>query len=260
MPTEKLNGTEVYYEISGNGPPLLLLAGMMSDSASWLPLLPLLEPHFTVIRPDNRATGRMQDATPFVLPDCADDHAALVEHLGLSDLHVAGHSMGGYLALMLSERVPERLASLSLLASAAVNGHRNFLLFQHALKLRGHPEPDFWLRNLYPWLMSPGFFANREAFDAHMAAALAYPHAQTRDSMTLQLGALTGHNGKPPKSLPCKAQALLAEHDLLFPLADARKALSAIPDLVIHEVEGAGHSIHWENPAEVARLLRAFAT
>ena len=162
MPTVSRPDVDLYYEISGDGPPLLLIPGMLSDSATWMPMLPFLEPHYTLIRVDNRATGRMQDCGPFILPDCADDIAALADHLDLKDLHVMGHSMGGYLTLMLADLIPDRLASLTLLTSAATNGHRNFILFQHALKLYQDPNmpAGFWLRNLFPWLMSPSFFAN----------------------------------------------------------------------------------------------------
>ena len=58
MPVLERDDLELHYEIEGDGPPLLMIAGMASDSASWAPLVPLLTPHFTLIRPDNRTTGR----------------------------------------------------------------------------------------------------------------------------------------------------------------------------------------------------------
>ncbi|MEM7438862.1 MAG: alpha/beta fold hydrolase [Pseudomonadota bacterium] len=260
MPIAHVNGTDLPYEISGNGPYLLLIGGMLSDSATWLPVLPLLEPHFTVIRPDNRATGRHQNVAPFTLPDCADDLAALLSHMNAEDVHVAGHSMGGYLALMLADRAPKRLASLTLLASAAANGHRNFLLFSQALKLRREAEPGFWLRMLYPWLQSPDFFTDPKNLNDVVAAMEAYPHAQSLAAMQMQINALTGFAARPPETpLPCPAQAVLAGRDLLFPLDDARAALAPTPGLTFQVIEDAAHSIHWEAPAEVAAHLRRFA-
>lgn len=260
MPKASVNGTTLPYEVSGKGPPLLLIGGMLSDSATWLPVLPLLEPHFTVIRPDNRATGRHQDVAPFTLPDCADDLAALLDHLNLKDVHVAGHSMGGYLTLMLADRAPDRLASLSLLASAAVNGHRNFELFNQVLKLRRAADDGFWLRVLYLWLQSPAFFADPQNLDDVIAAVANYPYAQSLTAMELQIDALTGFAQRPPNTpLPCPIQAVLAGRDLLFPEPDARAALAPIPGLEVHAIAEAAHSIHWEAPAEVAAHLRRFA-
>ena len=262
MPTVTRPEVDIYYEISGNGPPLLLIPGMLSDSATWLPVLPFLEPHFTVIRPDNRATGRMQNCGPFTLPDCADDLAALVEHLDLQELHVAGHSMGGYLTLMLADRIPRRLASLTLLASAPANGQRNFKLFEHALILRktSHLPADFWLRNLFPWLMSPRFFKNPMELDGAMAAAMAYPFAQSIEAFERQINALTGFRSSAADGvLPCRIQAVLAAQDLLFPVEDSRKTLKGIPDLRFEVIQDAAHSIHWEQPQAVAQNLIGFA-
>jgi pimeloyl-ACP methyl ester carboxylesterase len=203
----------------------------------------------------------MQDCGPFILPDCANDIAALAEHLDLTDLHIMGHSMGGYLSLMLADLIPTRLASLTLLTSAATNGHRNFILFQHALKLYQDPNmpAGFWLRNLFPWLMSPSFFADPNNLDNAINASLAYPFAQTAASVKLQIKALTGfQNRDPKKPLPCCAQAILGDRDLLFPEPDARAALAPIPDLEIHTIKDAAHSIHWEQPADVAKALITF--
>lgn len=57
MPEFESSGATVHYEIAGDGPPLLLIAGTASDSASWGPLPPFL-PGRRLIMPDNRGTGR----------------------------------------------------------------------------------------------------------------------------------------------------------------------------------------------------------
>jgi pimeloyl-ACP methyl ester carboxylesterase len=260
MPSLKRPDVDLYYEISGTGPPLVLIPGMLSDSATWLPVIALLQPHFTLIRPDNRATGRMQNGGPFTLEDCADDIAALIEHLDLHGVHVAGHSMGGYLTLMLAERIPDRLASLSLLTSALINGPRNSLLFAQTLTLRTNPEPSdgFWLRTLFPWLMSPDFFANPAQLDAAIAAALMYPYAQSSAAMAQQIQALTGFTHQLDHSLPCPVQAIIGDNDLLFPEPDARHALNQIPNIEIHTIKGAAHSIHWEQPLALCNQIIAF--
>ena len=83
MPELALPDITLHYEIDGSGPPLLMLAGMLSDSASWGALAPLLTAHFTLIRPDNRSTGR---TTPWraetSVGQMARDALALMDHLG----------------------------------------------------------------------------------------------------------------------------------------------------------------------------------
>ena len=85
------------------------------------------------------------------------------------------------------------------------------------------------------------------------------PKPNAKD-METQINALTGFRRRPAKTpLPCKAQAVLADRDLLFPLADAQKALAPIPDLHIEIIKDAAHSIHWEQPKSVAQSLINFA-
>jgi len=92
-----------------------------------------------------------------------------------------------------------------------------------------------------------------------MAAALAYPHAQTADAMAHQMEALRSF--RPLSKLaetPCPVHVLYAEDDLLITPAAARKGFAAIPDLTEHTVEGAGHSIVWDAPDEVVERMHAF--
>ena len=56
MPELALKDITLHYEVDGSGPPLVLLAGMLSDSATWAVIAPLLTQNFTIIRPDNRTT------------------------------------------------------------------------------------------------------------------------------------------------------------------------------------------------------------
>lgn len=102
MPDLPLSDISLHYEVDGSGPPLLMLAGMLSDSASWGALAPLLSDHFTLIRPDNRSTGRTTpwDAETSVA-QMARDALTLMEYLGHDTFHVVGHSMGGLMAMEL---------------------------------------------------------------------------------------------------------------------------------------------------------------
>lgn len=257
MPILARPDVRLHYEVDGAGPPLLLIAGMCSDGASWLPLLPWLTPHFTVIRPDNRTTGRTApwDA-PASVPIFAADCAALLDHLGHARAHVLGHSMGGLIALELAAARPGLVATATLLAAAPLRLARNVALFEALLAIRdaGGP-PDLWLRAFFPWLFASEAFETPGAIDAAVAAALAYPFAQGAAAMRHQLAALAGHvPAAPAKGVAM--QAVLGEGDLLIPETAARAALGEMP---VHVLPRAGHSVHWDAPVEVAVRLRAFA-
>ena len=257
MPTAEHNGITQHYEVSGDGPPLLLVAGMMSDSASWAPLVPLLEPHFTVIRPDNRTTGRTLpwDASASV-GHFADDCAALLAHLGLGPAHILGHSLGGMISLRLACAHPQAVRTLTLAAAAPLRLERNVALFKALLAIRqSDAAPHVWLHALFPWLFAPAIYEVEGMVEQATAASLAYPYAQSADAMAHQIAALDGYVPDALDAVQCPLQALLAADDLLLPVELARPTLGKVPT---HVVAQAGHSIHWDAPDAVAEHLRQF--
>lgn len=256
MPEIGLNGITMHYEVDGSGPPLILLAGMLSDSASWGPLVEPLAAHHTVIRPDNRTTGR---TTPWDAPvgvgQMAEDAATLMRALGHARYHVVGHSMGGLMAMELAGLAD--LASLSILCSAPVRVPRTMAMFDTLTAIRAEPNgEELWLRALYPWAFQPAFFADPANTETALKAARGYPHAQTLPAMQHQIEAL--RNFKPrtrPADITATTQVLFAEHDLMIPEAEGRAAFAAISDVTMHTVPDAGHSIHWDNPTAVLDLI-----
>ncbi|GFE49470.1 alpha/beta hydrolase fold protein [Roseobacter cerasinus] len=258
MPELARPGATLHYEITGSGPPLILIAGMMSDSASWAPLIPHLSGDFTLICPDNRTTGR---TTPWDAPASpqiwAEDALALLDHLGHETAHVLGHSLGGYIAWAMASLAPERLAGCIMMASAPLHPARNAALFQALLAVRrSDASPDSWLRLFLPWIFTPATYQMPGAIDAAIAQSLAYPYAQSADAMAHQIAAVASADPTLFQSRPeVPLQALLGENDLLTPLTEARNALAEMPVTIL---EGCGHAPHWDAPDQVADHLRSF--
>jgi pimeloyl-ACP methyl ester carboxylesterase len=262
MPDLSLSDISYHYEVTGDGPPLLLLAGMLSDSASWTPLLPLLEPHFTLIRPDNRTTGRTAPWTaPVSVGQMADDALALMDHLGHDRFHVAGHSMGGLMGMEVAGLAPGRVASLSILASGPVRVPRTMAVFDTLAAIRAQDDGEtLWLKTLYPWIFRPAFFADPAHTEAALAGALAYPYAQSLPAMRHQIEALRGFRNRfRPADIGARTQVLFAEHDVLIPEAPSRAAFAQMPDVTQQVIPDAGHSIHWDQPQAVAQAIIAHA-
>lgn len=107
MPVERVNGVELYYELSGSGDPLVLVHGSWVDHHSWDPVVGLLARSFRVLTYDRR--GHSESERPYgqgsVFED-ADDLAALIEELGLAPAHVAGNSFGAAVVLRAAVRHP----------------------------------------------------------------------------------------------------------------------------------------------------------
>jgi pimeloyl-ACP methyl ester carboxylesterase len=119
----------LYYEIHGAGPPLLLIAGLASDSRSWQPVLSGLKQNHTLILMDNRGVGRSCQEVKTSIGLMADDAYALVRDLGFDRVNVLGHSMGGMVAMSYALRYPDALDRLLLVSTACQNSARNNVLF-----------------------------------------------------------------------------------------------------------------------------------
>jgi len=108
------------YSRTGEGPPLVLIHGFPLDRSIWNEVTPLLEDHFDLIAPDLRGFGGSGTVdSPYTMTDMADDIAALLDRSGIAEARLAGHSMGGYVALALAKKYPEKVAGLALVSSQA---------------------------------------------------------------------------------------------------------------------------------------------
>jgi pimeloyl-ACP methyl ester carboxylesterase len=110
MPIRSVNGAELYYEVRGDGPPLLLIMGMTGDAGHFETLAELLADEFTVVSYDRRGNGRSPRPAGWTATspeEQADDAAGLLETLGFSPAAVYGSSAGAVFALCLLVRRPE---------------------------------------------------------------------------------------------------------------------------------------------------------
>jgi pimeloyl-ACP methyl ester carboxylesterase len=261
MPDLPLDDITLHYEIDGSGPPLLLLAGMLSDSATWAGFAPRLKDRYTVIRPDNRSTGRtdMRDA-PVDCSLMATDAVALMAHLGFERYHVGGHSLGGLLSLEIAQMHPDRVATATVLASGRVRSPRTAGVFDALLAVRRAPEGEqAWLRALYPWIFGNAFFEDPNNVETALAAALGYPYAQSLEEMTRQVAAFRAFRPQArPEKIRCPALVLYAGQDIMIPPALAQPSFARIPNLTEAMIDHAGHSIVWDAPEESAGHLIDF--
>ena len=115
MPTAKAGDINLYYEVHGEGQPLLLIMGYGSNSGHWFVILPHLVSRFKVIIFDNRGTGRSDKPDiPYTAEMMTGDIIGLLDAIGIGAAHVFGVSMGGMIAQELALRHPGRVKKLIL--------------------------------------------------------------------------------------------------------------------------------------------------
>jgi len=116
----RVNGMQVHLQRSGEGPPLLLLHGLVGSAQNWQQNVSFLSNHATVYAVDlfNMGESERVAGLDAGLEATADGLADLLDALGISAADIAGHSHGGAVAMMLAARHPERVRKLVLFAPA----------------------------------------------------------------------------------------------------------------------------------------------
>ncbi len=107
-----VNGTEIYYEVQGSGPPVLFISGATGDAGHFGFIAPFLADEFTIVRYDRRGNSRSPRPKGWELTSMdeqADDAAGLIKALGLAPCVVFGTSGGGVILLSLLTRHSEVL-------------------------------------------------------------------------------------------------------------------------------------------------------
>jgi pimeloyl-ACP methyl ester carboxylesterase len=120
MEIRKVNvaGIELAYERVGQGTPLVLIHGYPLDHTIWHDVAPVLADQFDLVMPDLRGFGASEiaEADQSIL-DYASDIAGMLDQLRIRQAIIAGHSMGGYVALAFAREFSLRTAGLALIAS-----------------------------------------------------------------------------------------------------------------------------------------------
>ena len=115
---ELADGDRLYYEVHGQGPPLLLVPGLSGVSSFWSLNLSALAERFMVVLHDHRGTGRSSPSRiEYSVEQMADDVLALLDGLGIERAHLIGHSTGGAIGQTLAIDRPVRIERLVLSAT-----------------------------------------------------------------------------------------------------------------------------------------------
>ena len=134
MPHLRANGIDLYYEVHGDGPPLLLSHGVGSNHLHWWQQVPSLAKRFRVITFDHRGFGFSTEdgrgPSAFV-----SDVAVLLDHLKIDKVGLVGQSMGGVTVTGYASRFPQRVGALVLSCSGG-----GVVPVKHAPSMKGAME------------------------------------------------------------------------------------------------------------------------
>jgi pimeloyl-ACP methyl ester carboxylesterase len=132
----EVNGARLWYEISGEGEPVIQIHGAGFGHFNFGPVTPLLSGEFRLIDYDMRGYGQSEKPEQdYDLEVWADDAVGLLDALGVGKAHVHGTSMGGMVATVMAGKYPDRIQSVVINCAAAKLGFSGRLVFKNWIDL-----------------------------------------------------------------------------------------------------------------------------
>ncbi|MEA2331187.1 MAG: 3-oxoadipate enol-lactonase [Thermoleophilaceae bacterium] len=260
MPATEANGRTLYYEVHGEGEPLLCVMGLAADTVAWaLQVPPFSARHRTVIF-DNRDVGQSALADgPYEITDMAQDALALADALELDSFHLLGVSMGGAIAQELALATPERVRTLTLAVTFPAGGAWARKLSEvwgaRVQKMSREERID----ELMLLTFSEEFFENPGTVDWLRGMMLANPHPQPVEAFRRQLDACGRHDTRDRlPSLEMPVHVIGAEHDILVPVWKAQELAELIPDARLTVLPASPHGANVERADEFNRTVLDF--
>ncbi|TBL73299.1 alpha/beta fold hydrolase [Paenibacillus thalictri] len=259
MPLVQLKDVNIHYRIEGDGPPLVLLHGMGSNSLSWRNQLEQLKSEFTVIAWDAPGYGESSDPAQQItkFEELAEILKQFLDALGFNWVYLLGHSMGSVLALHFYSKYPDMLKAL-ILADGTRGG------------ASGDPEinKNKLMRRLSSIeKLTPQEIAkqrSRELLSEHSTIAT-QEEAETIYSQIRPAGYLASayslyHADFTPFLSTVKVPTLVicGELDQVTPLAESTIIHQGIEGSELAIVPQAGHLSYLEDPATFNKLVSGF--
>ncbi len=257
--------TLLTHRVDGAGPPLLLLNGGLMSFTAWEPVALALAARHLVVRCDFRGQRLSPVEPPATLEGHAEDVLAVLDHLGLRRVHLAGTSFGAFVAVKLAARHPDRALSLALVAGtdrvepgSAQDAH-GAALRQACRAAAEGGDGGRLLDLLGPQAYSPEWLAARPSFlRERREQVAAMPPAWFRVALRL-LEALDPLDLRADLArVRCPSLVVGAELDRTFPPPASQALAAGLTGATLEIVVGAGHAVVVEAPDRVARILESF--
>ena len=262
MATIKANDITMYYEITGDGPPLTMIMGLGCSSRQWKWMVPLLADFFKVITFDNRGVGRTDKPDMEYSTDLfADDIAALLKTLGINRTHIFGISVGGMIAQKFALNYPEMVDRLVLGCTMP-----NFFHLPPAtedserLQTTQLVSPEESVDIMMHLFLTEKFFTESAGLTAELQEVmLTEKLEQGAAAFLLQLGAAMSHDTlEQVKNITAPTLVITGDLDPMAPVENSRFLAEQIPESTLVEFPGVRHGFWVEKFEESSKIITNF--
>ena len=256
------DGTRIHYEVTGitKRAPVLLVQGLGGEKNSWNLQRAALALRHRTIALDNRGAGRSDKPDgKYNLEEMADDAIAVLDAAGIENAHVVGLSMGGAISQIIALKHPNRVRSLTLVATACRNhAWREELLQSWATTAETEgmtavgKEAARWMigpRSFRRVLPALGWMGPLQLFNPANAFV-----SQVKAILSTDDGALNTELA----NIVCPTMVVVGNQDVLTPRGDAEEIASLIPTAELVVISGGAHGLHIEHASTFNRILLEF--
>lgn len=252
--------TNLHYTIYGKGAPVIILHGLFGSSRNWLSIAKNLAEEYQVITPDLRNHGQSFPAESMTYTEMAMDVATLIRELSLEKVSLAGHSMGGKVAMVTALEYPDRINHLAVLDIAPVSyEHRYGKIFS---ALQNLPLNRIKNRNEAEQIL------NEQFDDLFLVRFLVQNLSRTDKGFEWRIN-LTAiqENIEHISSFPEPGDKSMFEKPALFLGGEYSQFIQPVhkepvsryfPKAEIEYIKNAGHMLHIEQPEAVLNRLKQF--
>lgn len=252
--------TKLWVERHGEGPDVLLLAGLGDPAEAWQLQLEGLSDRYRVTAFDNAGAGRTPlPDEPLSAATMADAAAALLGALDVPAAHVVGFSMGSAIAQELALRHPALVRSLVLVSTYARPDAlwRAQLNFWRWLPEVAPSERAFY-EAFFTWVYTPRAHADGSV-DQIVDESMAFPHQQSVEAFQAQVDACLAHDTVDRLSqIAAPTLVLSADLDVILPPRFGRDVAEAIPGAQFEVLGGEAHQPFQEAPEKFNARVDAF--
>ncbi len=232
----------------GDGPPLVLIAGLGAVGTSWHPFLEQAALRFRVLTFDNRGSGRAAPIDAAIsLRDLALDLLRLLDACGIERIGVVGRSMGGMIAQELALLAPERVSRLVLVSTSGRSDAHLAGVFELWARMAesGVPQEIRHQSSLF-WCVGREALERNERVRAYLFAR---GRADRPADYAAQARACARHDLLDPlRQLGVPTLVVTGTDDRLTPAFHAEELAKAIPGARLAYIAGAGHLAYLEAP------------
>ena len=199
MPTVQANGIDVYYEVQGEGEPMVLIPYLAADQACYAFQVADYAKHFTCYSVDLRGAGLSgKPEGEYTTELFADDVAAFMDAAGIGQAHVFGVSLGGATGMWLAGKYPERVKTLSLHSSwDATDPYLRAVVNTWRVMAEGLGSvTEMVIQGIFPYCFTPELYAAKPEYIDSLAEFVRSRPMPPVDAFMRQSGAVLAHDAR----------------------------------------------------------------